>query len=99
MIAGIKKSDGFLIPDFDSGKGFLSIKNGNTFQVGIVVYTGVELDGGSIINKIDKFGILNSPWIRKIEFFDEYLHHVKNLKISKKYSLEIVENDLKFIEK
>ncbi len=96
MIATIKKSDGFLIPNFDTGKGFLSIKNGKKFQVGIVVYTGVGLDGISITNKIEEFGEVNFPWIKNTELFDKYLQQVKNLKISKKYSLEIVEDDLKF---
>ncbi len=96
MIAAIKKSDGFLIPNFDTGKGFLSIKNGKKFQVGIVVYTGVGLDGISITNKIEEFSEVNFPWIKNTEFFDKYLQQVKNLKISKKYSLEIVEDDLKF---
>ena len=96
MIAGIKKSDGFLIPNLETGKGFLSIKNGKEFDVGMVVYTGVGLDGSSIFKKIREHGKVESPWINETEIFDKYLHQVKNLKIGKWYSLVIVESNFRF---
>ena len=96
MIAGIKKSDGFLIPNFEEGCGFLSIKSGKKIDLGMVVYTGVDLNGTSIISKIRKFGKINFPWAGNTGLFDQYLQKVKTLKITKKYSLNIVEDVLQF---
>ena len=96
MIAAIKKSDGFLIPNFETGKGFLSIKNGKEFNIGLVVYTGVGLDGNSIIEKINEYDTIKYSWIKNSDIFDRYLIEIKNLKISKHYSLVLVENDFKF---
>jgi hypothetical protein len=96
MIAGIKRSDGFLIPNYEEGSGFLSIKNGKKLDVGMVVYTGVDLNGNSIISKIRKFGTLNYSWTGDQDLFDSYLKKVKSLKITKQYSLTIIEGDLQF---
>ncbi len=35
MMAGIKKDDGFLIPNLETGNGFLSIKNGKEYTGGM----------------------------------------------------------------
>lgn len=96
MIVGIKKSDGFLVPNFEVRKGFLSIQTGKESGAGIVVYTGVGLDGNSISQKLLEYGKIKYSWINDAELFDQYLSKIKNLKIGKQYSFVLVEEEPNF---
>jgi hypothetical protein len=96
MIVSAVGSKDFLVPNYETGKGYISIKNGKEVDVGIVVYTGVELDGNAIVKKIEKYNQLLFKWAKDSDLFNEYLSCISKLKISKKYYLSLDVKELKF---
>lgn len=88
----------FLIPDiFENRPRLIGLQSGKAYEFGMIVYTGVNLDGIKIIDKLTKHRVINEEQKEKyIDVLNQYLHQIKEIKIGKVVRLM---DDFKLVER